>query len=176
LPNLLYDHGVGWVLGRRFLRLAHTGRRSGERYFTVLEVVRFDPGIPEFVVVSGFGPGADWLRNLEAGGPAFVTVGRSTFAARHRRLTVEEAVAVFAADERSHRALGPVLRRVLSRLLGWPYDGSAEARRRMAGQLPLVALHPATGHDPATPWQLAGRWARRPPRSALGSAAHEPWQ
>jgi deazaflavin-dependent oxidoreductase (nitroreductase family) len=153
LPNLLYDRGGGWMLGRRFLRLAHTGRRSGKRYFTVLEVVRFDPDVPEFVVVSGFGPGADWLRNLEAGGPTEVTVGTSTFAACHRRLTVEDAVAVFAAYERHHRALRPVLRRVLSRLLGWSYDGSAEARRRMAGQLPLVALRPATVHDPATPWR-----------------------
>ena len=151
LPNLLYNRGVGWVLGRRFLRLAHTGRRSGKRYATVLEVVRFDPGVPEFVVVSGFGQGADWLRNLEAGGPAEVTVGRSTFAACHRRLTLEQAVAVFGAYERRHRALGPVLRRVLSRLLGWPYDGSVEARRRMAGQLPLVALRPATSHDLAPP-------------------------
>jgi deazaflavin-dependent oxidoreductase (nitroreductase family) len=148
-PDRLYRHGVGWVLGRRFLRLVHVGRRSGRRYGTVLEVVHHDPRIREYVVVSGFGPGADWLRNVEAN-PAEVTVGRETFTARHRRLGTEEAVAVFAAYERRNRAVGPVLRYVLSCLLGRRYDGSAEARRRMADQLPMIAFRPVapTGRHP----------------------------
>jgi deazaflavin-dependent oxidoreductase (nitroreductase family) len=133
---------MGFVLGRRFLRLTHVGRRSGTRYATFLEVVRYDPAVPELVVVSGFGARADWLRSLQAGGPAEVTVGRATFQAEHRRLGLDEAVAVFAEYERRNRVIGPILRRVLSWLLGWHYDGSPDARRRMAEQLPLVALRP----------------------------------
>lgn len=143
LPERLYRHDLGWLLGRRFLRLAHVGRRSGKRHAVVLEVVGFDPRIPEYVVVSGFGPGADWLRNLEANGAATVTLGRSTFPAEARRLGTDEAVAVFAAYERRNRVIGPILRRVLSWLLRWPYDGSPAARRRMVEQLPLIALRPA---------------------------------
>jgi deazaflavin-dependent oxidoreductase (nitroreductase family) len=89
LPNLLYRHGLGWALGRRFLRLVHVGRRTGRRYATVLEVVWHDPKHSEFVVVSGFGPRADWLRNIEAGNPVEVTVGRRTFVADHRRPTAK---------------------------------------------------------------------------------------
>jgi deazaflavin-dependent oxidoreductase (nitroreductase family) len=147
LPDRLYRHGLGWLLGRRFLRLVHVGRRTGRRHATVLEVVRHDPQVPEFLVVSGFGPGADWLRNLEANGTAELTVGRRTFPAEHRRLDVAEAIDVFADYERRNRAIRPVVRSALSWLLGWRYDGSVEARRRMAEQLPMIALRPATIRD-----------------------------
>lgn len=70
-------------------------------------------------------------------------MGRFTFTAGHRRLSVEEAVTVLADYERRNQMIGPVVRRVLSWLLGWRYDGSPEARRRMAAQLPLIALYPA---------------------------------
>lgn len=143
LPDLLYRHGLGWVLGRRFLRLLHVGRRTGTRHATVLEVVRHDPRRAEFVVVSGFGPHADWLRNVEAGNTVEGTVGRHTFVADHRRLDREEAFAVMADYERRNRLIGPVVRRALSWLLGWRYDASALARWRLVDQLPMVALRPA---------------------------------
>jgi len=141
--RLLYRHGLGWVLGQRFLRLLHVGRHTGKRYATVLEVVRHDLRRAEFVVVSGFGTRTDWLRNIETGNPVEVTVGRRTFVADHRRLDREEAFAVMAAYERRNRMIGPVLRKALSWLLGWCYDGSVASRWRLVGQLPMVALRPA---------------------------------
>ena len=42
LPERLYRSGLGPLLGRRFLRLSHRGRRSGAPYATVLEVVAYD--------------------------------------------------------------------------------------------------------------------------------------
>jgi deazaflavin-dependent oxidoreductase (nitroreductase family) len=142
LPDLLYRHGLGWVLGRRFLRLLHVGRRTGRRYATVLEVVRHDRRRAEYVVVSGFGTRTDWLRNIEAGNPVEVTVSRRTFVADHRRLDREEAFAVIADYERRNRVIGPVVRKALSWLLGWRYDGSITARWQLVEQLPMVALRP----------------------------------
>jgi len=81
LPRHLYRHGRGWVLGHRFLQLTHTGRSSGCTYQTILEVVHFDPDSQEATVMSGFGPGADWLRNVQANGRAEVSIGRSSFTA-----------------------------------------------------------------------------------------------
>ena len=135
LPDQLYRHRLGFVLGRRLLRLVHVGRHSGRRYAAVLEVLRYDPRVPEFVVVSGFGRHADWLRNIEANGTAEVTAARRTFVADHRVLTLEEAVTVLADYEHRNRAIGPVVRRLLSWLLGWRYDGSPAARRRWPAQL-----------------------------------------
>lgn len=142
LPRHLYRLGLGPLLGGRFLLLAHTGRRTGRRRSTVLEVVHRDPVGPVLVVVSGFGARADWLRNLDAGGPAEVTVGRARFPAEHRTLGVEEAESVVADYERRNRLIRPVLHRVLSRLLDHPYRGMAADRARLARTLPLVALRP----------------------------------
>ena len=96
----------------------------------------------EHVVISGFGRRADWLRNLEAGGPAVVTVGRATFPVRHRMLDTDTAVAVLADYEHRHRLAGSVLRRVLSVLVGRRYRATDADRRHAVTVLPLVALRP----------------------------------
>jgi deazaflavin-dependent oxidoreductase (nitroreductase family) len=46
--------------------LIHIGRRTGRRRRTVLEVMEYRQEGPEMVVMSAFGPKADWLRNIEA--------------------------------------------------------------------------------------------------------------
>jgi deazaflavin-dependent oxidoreductase (nitroreductase family) len=112
-PGLLYDRHAGWLLGHRFLRLTHLGRRSGRRHRTVLEVVGTGQAPGEVVVVAGWGRSADWFRNLQAGGGVEVAIGRRRFRPRHRVLGSGEAVAVLADYE-----------------------------RRLTGQLPLVALRP----------------------------------
>lgn len=137
-PVRLYDHGFGWLLGRRFLCLTHVGRRSGRTYRTVLEVVGVARG--EYFVVAGLGAGADWYRNIQARPPVEVVVGRRRFVPSHRVLDEAEAVEVLARYEHRNRLVAPILRHVLSKLLGWRYDGSEDARRRMANQLPIVGL------------------------------------
>jgi deazaflavin-dependent oxidoreductase (nitroreductase family) len=78
-PGLLYDWHAGWLLGHRFLRLTHLGRRSGRRYRTMLEVVGTGQAPGEVVVVAGLGRSADWFRNLQAGRGVEVAIGRRRF-------------------------------------------------------------------------------------------------
>jgi deazaflavin-dependent oxidoreductase (nitroreductase family) len=99
-PVLLYEHGWGRLLGHRFLARTHRGRSTGRRYVTVLEVVAWPAEATEAVVVSGFGPTAQWYRNLLAGGGAEVRIGQQRFHARARALDDDEAVAVLAGYER----------------------------------------------------------------------------
>jgi hypothetical protein len=54
-----------------------------------------------------------------------------------------EAAAVIADYEHRNRWIGPVVRRLLSALLGWRYDGSQSARERLVRQLPVVAFRPS---------------------------------
>lgn len=143
LPKALYANGFGWILGHRFLQLTHTGRRSGQSFDVVVEVVRYDRSTGEATVVSGYGTSADWFRNLEAGGPAAVDFGRGPSPAAYRVLGLEEAEEVYAAYERRNLLIAPLVRWTLTALLGWRYDGSAEARRRMVAELPMVALRPS---------------------------------
>ena len=51
-------------------------------------------------------------------------------------------MAVLADYERRNRLARPVLRRVLSMLVGRPYRGTAADRRHAVAMLPLVALRP----------------------------------
>jgi deazaflavin-dependent oxidoreductase (nitroreductase family) len=147
-PAALYHWNLGWLLGRRFLLLTHVGRRSGRRYETVLEVVGRRPEAGEFMVLAGLGRAAQWYRNLRAGPAVEVAVGRRRFQPLHRELGEDEAAAVLAAYERRNRLAAPLVRLVLSRLVGWRYDGGDGARRRLVRELPVIAFRPSLhGHE-----------------------------
>jgi deazaflavin-dependent oxidoreductase (nitroreductase family) len=141
-PVYLYRWRCGPLLGRRFLLLIHVGRRTGRRRETVLEVVECRKAGPELVVISAFGRNADWLRNIEAAANPEVVSGRERFVATHRILGAAEAIGVIGGYERRNRLIAPIVRRVLSRLLGWPYRGSAGDRARLVAELLLVAFRP----------------------------------
>jgi deazaflavin-dependent oxidoreductase (nitroreductase family) len=141
LPVHVYRANLGWLLGRRFLMLTHTGRRTGKRHATVLEILAHHGS--EMIVLSAFGRNANWLRNIQANSNLEITTGPRTFGATYRMLTEAEAIAVMAEYERRNRLAMPLIRTVLTRLLGWSYDGSAQARSRLAAQLPCVAFRPA---------------------------------
>jgi deazaflavin-dependent oxidoreductase (nitroreductase family) len=143
VPAYLYRWKCGWLLGHRFLLLIHVGRRTGLRRDTVLEVIKYRAENTEAVVMSAFGRNADWLRNIEATpGPEVVTASQH-FVAAHRFLDEQEALRVMTGYERCNWFIAPIIRAVLSRLLGWRYDGSEGARRRLVAQLPLIAFRPA---------------------------------
>jgi deazaflavin-dependent oxidoreductase (nitroreductase family) len=144
-PAFLYRMGCGWLLGHRFMLLAHVGRRTGLCRRTVLEVVEYRVEGPEVIVVSGFGPKADWLRNLATTPDPEVFTGSQHFIASYRMLGASEAVGVIGGYEARNWAMAPVVRWVLSRLLGWRYDGTDADRRRMAEQLPFIAFRPRSG-------------------------------
>lgn len=141
-PASLYDWNAGWLLGHRFLRLTHVGRRSGRSYQTMLEVVGAGPAPGEVIVIAGLGRSADWYRNVQAQPPTEVAIGRDRFPPVYRILDPAEAVAVLDDYERHHRWAAPVIRRVLTWLVGWDYDSSPDARRRLVHELPLVAFRP----------------------------------
>jgi deazaflavin-dependent oxidoreductase (nitroreductase family) len=140
-PIRLYHWRLGWLLGHRFLLLEHRGRHSGKRYETVLEVVKWEPQ-GEVVVLSGWGPDADWYRNVTAGGDVRISIGDRSFPASHRVVAHDEAAQLLADYEHRNRYVRPVVNRMLGYLVRWDYDGSMEARRRLVEQLPIVAFQP----------------------------------
>jgi deazaflavin-dependent oxidoreductase (nitroreductase family) len=140
---------MGWLLGRRFLRLTHVGRRSGRRYQTVLEVVGENRARNEVIVVAGLGRSAQWYRNLRAHEAVEVAIACERFAPVHRELSANEAATVLAEYERRNRYLAPLIHRLLSWLVGWRYDGTESARQRLVAELPLIGLSPARADDAA---------------------------
>lgn len=139
-PVLLYRARLSWLLGHRFLLLTHRGRRTGTVHETMLEVLQYDPGSRESIVLSGLGTRADWYRNIASQPALAVQTGRLRYTPEHRVLTRVEAATVAAAWERAHpweaRLVAPVLKR-----LGWS-AGDPAARRGLPADAVLVAFRP----------------------------------
>ncbi len=149
-PAHVHDWNLGWLLGDRFLLLTHIGRRTGRPHRTVLEVIGTRPAAGEVLVLAGLGRSANWYRNLQAHRTAEVMIGRRRYQATHRTLDEDEAVAALAGYESRNRVVAPIVRRVLSRLVGWRYDATDQGRHRLARELPIVALRPAEASNSPT--------------------------
>jgi deazaflavin-dependent oxidoreductase (nitroreductase family) len=143
LPVWVYRLRLGWLLGRPilgfwFLMITHQGRRTGQTYYTVVEIVRHDPDANEYIVVSGYGETSDWYRNLRAAPALWIQVGNHRYAVEQRFLTPEQVYQEFVGYEDRHLRAA----RALPRHLGLPYDGSEAQRRAVSAALRMVAFRP----------------------------------
>ena len=144
-PLLLYRLRMGWLLGHRFVYVAHRGRHTGRRRETVLEVVRYDPDRSEVFVVSGWGTRSDWYRNLRSGPPLEVRIGRrSWLSPRCRPLDAAETVQVLDAYRRAH----PRAWRRLAPLMGLTVEGNQASTA--ISRIPALVLRPAVGPENTT--------------------------
>ncbi|MBQ0886004.1 nitroreductase family deazaflavin-dependent oxidoreductase [Streptomyces sp. RM72] len=135
-PVLLFRVGLGPLLGRRFLLLHHTGRVSGLDRRVVLEVVAFEPDTRAWTVASGFGPRADWYRNLREEPKTVLQFGNRHHAVTARFLAPEEGAAIMAEYGARH----PRTARRLCAFMRLPSDGSAAALHRAGRAIPFVRL------------------------------------
>lgn len=132
-PIWLYRAGLGFVFGSRLLMLEHVGRRTGKWRRVVLEVIGH-PAPNTYLVVSGFGPRAQWFRNLMANPAVRVSVGGRRHALGEAgRLPAIEARAALAEYAHRHPRSWARLKPIVERTLGAPIDGRAS-------DLPVVAI------------------------------------
>jgi len=137
-PIWLYRLGLGDLLGKRFLLLTHTGRKSGLPRQNVLEVVRHDEETDAYIVASGFGEKADWYRNIIAQPLVAIQVGKQHMAARAEQLPTPEAVREMLDYNRRH----PTALRTLAGIMGYRTDGSEDDIRALGEIIPIVAFKP----------------------------------
>ncbi len=138
-PILLYKVGLGPVLGGRFLKLTHRGRKSGLPRETVLEVVKHDRATGTYYIASGWGEKSNWLLNITISPGVKVQEGSRKFRAVARRLSPEDASAVLLDYGRRYpKAFGILTRNIVGESL----EVSVENARRMADHVPVVALQP----------------------------------
>ena len=113
----------------------------------MLEVIGTDRATGELVVMAGFGRSSDWFRNIQAAPAVEIAINGRRFPPRHRILDQNQAAAALTDYERRNRLIAPIVRRVLCRLAGSPYDGSAAARLRLIRQLPMIGFRPLSDSD-----------------------------
>ena len=119
-PILIYKARAGALLTSRLLMLEHIGRKSGARRYVVLEVV--DHPTPDtYVVPSGFGTKAQWVRNIQANPRVRVYVGSHAPApATARVLEPDEADRILAAYRAKRPRAWARFKPVLEETLGQP--------------------------------------------------------
>lgn len=132
----LYRWRLGWLLGRRLLLLEHTGRKSGLARETALEVMRYDTAGGVYIVAAVFGSSSDWYRNILAEPQVTIRLGGRSYPAVAEPLDPTTAYDEFVSYGARHR----LFVRLLPKLSGIPFDGSGAGYRRVAEELPLVAL------------------------------------
>lgn len=142
LPSWFYEHGMGWMLGKRVLALSHRGRKSGREYRTILEAVSFDQETSESVVASAYGSGADWYRNIQAEPALKIRTGRLDYVPEQRFLTVDEARKAAERFCREHPMEARLVPRVLPSIgAAIPIDSDLSPAELLA-TLPMVAFRP----------------------------------
>jgi deazaflavin-dependent oxidoreductase (nitroreductase family) len=132
LPIHLYGMGLGPLLSHRIMLLTHTGRVSGRPRRAVIEIVQHDEH--GYVAASGFGPRADWYRNVIATPDVTVQVGGKTFQARAVPIAADEGAEIMARYAPRH----PAAARQLCKLMGFAVDGSAQDYREVGRRIPFV--------------------------------------
>ena len=144
LPLIFYRLGLGWLLGKRFMRLTHVGRKSGKVYHTVLAVLRFDEKTHAIFAVSPWSE-SSWYRNIQAN-PALevetgdIRFGRVRYAPVQRSLMSEEIAELFI----EFRTQYPIFSRVVARIPGWQIDSSYDEFLTLARTLRGIAFYPQT--------------------------------
>ena len=139
-PIWLYRARVGFVFGSRLLMLEHIGRNSGARRYVVLEVVD-QPSPGRYVVVSGFGERAQWLRNVSANSHVRVYLAsHKPMPATAQRLDSESARRSLARYAAAHPRAWNKLRAVLEQTLGAPIDETGT-------ELPMICLQVSNPAD-----------------------------
>jgi deazaflavin-dependent oxidoreductase (nitroreductase family) len=133
LPVWLWRARLGWLLGHRFVLINHVGRISGRMRQVVVEVAEFDRASGAVTVVSGFGLGSDWYRNLLACPRASIQLGGRVIQVRAVPLPLGQAAEVMAGYARRH----PLVARGLAHFMGFAVDGSDAGYRAVGRQLPL---------------------------------------
>jgi deazaflavin-dependent oxidoreductase (nitroreductase family) len=139
LPVTLYRFGLADQLGRSTLLLTTRGRKSGLPRTTALNYV-IDGDVT--CVLSGSGPGSDWLRNLQANPNVLVQVGRRRFAALAECITdpVEHRRILTLWAEQSMRTAPPRLVQDALRRIGFDYEASIRKHLEEDPPPPLVSL------------------------------------
>ncbi|MGC9379681.1 nitroreductase/quinone reductase family protein [Streptomyces sp. MH13] len=164
LPILLFRAGLGPLFGKRLLLLHHTGRNSGRDRRVVLEVVAHDscetgpqatgpqatgsreygssePSGRSWTVASGFGPRADWYRNLRQQPKTVIQFGNRHHAVTAHFLPAEEGAGIMAEYARRR----PGTARRLCAFMGLAVDGGEASFREAGRAVPFVRLVAAHG-------------------------------
>ena len=141
VPIFFYRLKLGWLLGRRFLLLTHTGRKSGQEHSTVLEVLHYDRVSHCCIIASGWGTRSQWYKNVLRNPRIRYTIGLRERVGRAVQLPVERAEHQLQRYGERHPG---AIRKLAKLMIGEEFEGSPCQYRRLAARVPVLQLAPDT--------------------------------
>ncbi len=139
VPVYLYRAGLGWLLGGRFVLINHVGRKSGNPYQVVVEVVERDQQSGIVTVAAGYGPQTQWYQNLKAHPETTIQIGGHKHRVTAEFVSPDEGADIMA---RYLNRYGAITGRLFS-VLGYAWDGTEAGARQIArDSLRFVRLIP----------------------------------
>jgi deazaflavin-dependent oxidoreductase (nitroreductase family) len=134
LPIWIYRLGLGKLLGGKFLLLTHRGRSSGQLRQAVLEIIHAEPDENRYLVVSGFGSGSQWYKNIKVDPRVAIQVGGAKIDAIAEQMDKESAGQAMVDYAQNF----PGNLKTLSRVLGYEIEHSISGYRRFGEQIPVI--------------------------------------
>ena len=134
-PIPIFRARLGFLFGKRFVMLEHTGRKSGQTRRTVLEVVANHPDA--VYVAAGWGSSAQWLKNIRADPNVVFYLGSRRHPAVAEMVTEDRALSVMRQYAARH---GRALERIAGFMLDDPGKTAQEQAKRIAETVPMVRL------------------------------------
>lgn len=139
MPIWLYRVGLGWMMGKRFIMLTHTGRKSGLARNAVIEVVHFDPTSKSYTVASGWGEKSDWFQNIMKNPEVMISTHKGDLKVRATHLTAQDGAAMLHNYAKKHPAAFRALTRMM--LGNQSADGQIDVNA-IAQILPVISFVP----------------------------------
>ena len=140
VPVWVHKMGFGgWerLVGAQWMLIAATGRKSGKRRETMVDVMHYDAATDTYYIEAAYGSRADWYRNIQANPHFEAQVGRRKFHASASPLTTGNAGEMIVQFFRRK----PAYTRSVMALVGIKFEGENELRA-LGSKLTLIAVQP----------------------------------
>ncbi|MBK6794115.1 MAG: nitroreductase family deazaflavin-dependent oxidoreductase [Anaerolineales bacterium] len=85
IPLFMHKLGFGgWerLIGAQWMLIATTGRKTGKRRETLVDVMDYNPTTDTYYIEAAYGSHADWFKNIQANPLFNAQVGRRKFIAQ----------------------------------------------------------------------------------------------
>ena len=130
---------AGWerLFGLEWMMLITTGRKSGKKRYSMVDVLLYDQGSDTYYIEVGFGKGSDWYQNLQANPLFEAQVRRRRFKATAEELSSDRAGDMMVRFVRRR----PLYSKSVMKMVGISFR-TEEELRRVASQMVLLAVHP----------------------------------
>jgi deazaflavin-dependent oxidoreductase (nitroreductase family) len=147
-PLLLHKMGLGgWerLIGTEWMRITTTGRKTGKRRESLVDVMDYDKATDTYYIEAAYGARADWFKNIKANPVFEAQVGRRKFKAQAQELNAADTGEMLVRFFRRK----PAYTRSVMAMVGMKFKDENELRE-MGRNLTLLSVKPLSSDRSTT--------------------------